>query len=162
MAIVQHPVVLSSLRLIPALADQLRFSQRSESKTYICVHVRAPLACLMRVVRFRVECHSLPCVVGRFDNIPRHRRLGPRCSHTCASGDELHLFCENPSIQPLRQIHRRLFSGPTSKRHFLWQAYLWLGRPVCLRHSGRHAFVKSDYAGVTAGLALLALRIAPA
>ena len=62
------------------------------------------------MVRFKLGCHSLGIVTGRFRRVPHHQRLCARCD-AGALDDERHLVFECPSFEHLRVQHRQLF-GP--------------------------------------------------
>ena len=59
-------------------------------------------------VRFKLACHPLRIVTGRWDSTPRVLRVCPRCDMT-ALDDERHLVFECPMFEDLRRRHSHLF-----------------------------------------------------
>jgi exonuclease III len=60
-----------------------------------------------QLLRFRLGCHSLPCVVGRRTGIPRHLRHCALCNQ--GVGDEKHLVFECIALSHLRSRFQHLF-----------------------------------------------------
>ena len=59
-------------------------------------------------VRFKLGCHTLGIVVGRWCDVPRAQRLCHRCDMG-ALDDERHLVFECPAFEDLRVAYRQLF-----------------------------------------------------
>lgn len=60
------------------------------------------------MLRFKLGCHALGIVTGRFQSLPRQERL----CHSCDMGaldDERHRVFECPSFENLCAEHRHLF-----------------------------------------------------
>ena len=60
-----------------------------------------------QLLRFRLGCHSLPCVVGWRTGIPRHLRHCALCNQ--GVGDEKHLVFECIALSHLRSRFQHLF-----------------------------------------------------
>ena len=60
------------------------------------------------MIRFKLGCHPLGIVTGRFRGLRRHERICTRCDMG-ALDDERHLVFECPSFEHLRAQHRQLF-----------------------------------------------------
>ena len=59
-------------------------------------------------VRFKLGCHDLAIVTGRWHGVPRPERICSRCDLS-ALDDERHLVFECPMFEDLRREHRHLF-----------------------------------------------------
>ena len=60
-----------------------------------------------QLVRFRLGCHGLPCVVGRRTGTPRHLRCCTLCHQ--GVGDEKHLVFECTALNHIRSHFQHLF-----------------------------------------------------
>ena len=69
--------------------------------------------CLGILLRFRMECHSLPIVCGERSGIPRPQRLCPHCASQ-AVRDERHMVFECEELQRTRDNCADLF-GPSMR-----------------------------------------------
>ena len=80
-----------------------------------------PAAKLRVFLRFRIGCHGLPNVLGRFARVPRLQRPCTAC-HTAKIGDERHLVFERPALQDVRQRYSHLFTDDDATMiSFFWQ-----------------------------------------
>ena len=59
-------------------------------------------------VRFKLGCHDLAIVTGRWHGVPRLQRVCSRCGMS-ALDNERHLVFECPNFEELRRQHRQLF-----------------------------------------------------
>ena len=79
---------------------------------------------MRRFLRFRLGCHALPIVAGRFAGGQHVDRADRLCSH-CGEhsvGDELHMVFECPALHPMRQRYFSLFTSDTdTMRSFFGQ-----------------------------------------
>ena len=88
-----------------------------------CQLLQQPLRarCLRLLLRFRMGCHSLPNVSGRWARVPRAQRVCLHCAQQII-GDERHLVFECPALQFLRDRYSGLFSAAIqTMRQFMWQ-----------------------------------------
>ena len=77
--------------------------------------------CLRVFLKFRMGCHSLPNVSGRWARVPRAQRLCLHCAQQVI-GDERHLVFECPVLQFLRDRYRGLFGADiVTMQQFMWQ-----------------------------------------
>ena len=60
-----------------------------------------------KLLRFRLGCHGLPCVVGRRTGTPRHLRCCTLCHQ--GVGDEKHLVFECTALNHIRSRFQHLF-----------------------------------------------------
>jgi hypothetical protein len=73
------------------------------------------------ILVFRMGCHSLPNVSGRWARVPRAQRLCLHCAQQVI-GDERHLVFECPVLQFLRDRYRGLFGADiVTMQQFMWQ-----------------------------------------
>ncbi len=88
-----------------------------------CQLLQQPLSarCLRILLKFRMGCHSLPNVSGRWARIPRPQRLCMRCAQQVI-GDERHLVFECPALQSVRDRYPGLFGAAiVTMQQFMWQ-----------------------------------------
>ncbi len=88
-----------------------------------CQLLQQPLSarCLRILLKFRMGCHSLPNVSGRWARVPRPQRLCMRCAQQVL-GDERHLVFECPALQSVRDRYPGLFGAAiVTMQQFMWQ-----------------------------------------
>ena len=85
--------------------------------------IRAPGPCQKSFIRFRLGCHNLPVDLGSRSHTPLEQRVCKKCAQG-AVGDEHHLIFDCPTIKPLRERYRALFTDMThaSLRAFMFQS----------------------------------------
>jgi len=77
--------------------------------------------CLRVFLKFRMGCHSLPNVTGRWAKVPRAQRMCMHCDQQVI-GDERHLVFECPAVQSIRARYPALFGADiATMQHFMWQ-----------------------------------------
>lgn len=77
--------------------------------------------CLRTFLRFRMGCHNLPVVLGRWERVPRAQRLCMQCD-LGAVGDERHFVFECPALQNIRDHYLALFGAEIqTMQQFVWQ-----------------------------------------
>ena len=100
-----------------------RWFARPACVRHPCQLLQQPLSarCLRILLKFRMGCHSLPNVSGRWARVPRPQRLCMRCAQQVL-GDERHLVFECPALQSVRDRYPGLFGAAiVTMQQFMWQ-----------------------------------------
>ncbi len=100
-----------------------RWFARPDCLRHPCQLLQQPLSarCLRLLLKFRMGCHSLPNVSGRWARVPRPQRLCMRCAQQII-GDERHLVFECPALQSIRDRYPGVFGADiVTMQQFMWQ-----------------------------------------
>ncbi len=77
--------------------------------------------CMRVFLKFRMGCHSLPNVSGRWARVARAQRYCLHCDQHVL-GDERHLVFECPAVQSIRDQYPALFATAIqTMQQFMWQ-----------------------------------------
>ena len=102
---------------LPSLVFQARLIE-SPRLALTTAHQCSLHACFLK---FRMGCHSLPNVSGRWARVARAQRYCLHCDQHVL-GDERHLVFECPAVQSIRDQYLALFATAIqTMQQFMWQ-----------------------------------------